>query len=199
MGFIVPPSKWESQHAVPIFTAQKFQAANGGRLPSTPMWRMLEFRHALNAARFNFYHPTVGRMIESQAGKPAGPPLPQVIVPGWKGTMRGPTPPPVVPPPIIPPPPLVPPPIVPPPPVTPPIPPTNPVNPPTNPVNPPPDGGGGTTTPPNPQEPGAPPVPEPSAVVLFALAILVAGAGFVRFRRRSIQTHRTLAVEGRRG
>lgn len=138
MGFLVPPSRWEIQHAAPIFAAQQYQAAHDGRLPSTRMWRMLEFRHNLNARRFNFFHPNIGRMIEAQNMVPPTPILPPV--------------PPVVPP----------------------------VVPPTD-----PGGGGGTgEPPPNPQGPGGT-VPEPSAFLMFAAAMLVVGLGFTRIRRRA--------------
>lgn len=76
MGFMVPPSKWEVQHARQIFAAQAYQSANGGQLPETRLWKMLEFRHGLNSARFNLFHPNIGRMIESQDDVPT--PLPQV-------------------------------------------------------------------------------------------------------------------------
>lgn len=84
MGFIVPPSKWEIQHAGQIFAAQNYQAAHGGQLPDTRMWRMLEFRHDLNTGRFNFYHPNIGRMIAAQGATPTPTPtpVPQVIDPG---------------------------------------------------------------------------------------------------------------------
>jgi hypothetical protein len=140
MGFMVPPSKWEIGHAAPIFAAQKYQAAHEGQLPDTRMWRMLEFRHDLNARRFNFYHPNIGRMIEAQNMKPLVPPI---------------------------------------------IPPAPPIVPPVFPPTDPGGGGGGTTVdpPPNPQGPNA--IPEPSAFVMLAMAVLVAGLGFNRFRRRS--------------
>lgn len=155
MGFIVPPSKWEIQHAKPIFAAQKYQAAHGGQLPQTPMWRKLEFRHSLNSARFNFYHPNIGRMIEAQGGSPT--PVQQVID-GWKGHMRGPTPEVVAPGEIIPPEIVV--------------------------IPPPADTGGGSsvTPPPNPLSPQV--VPEPTSILMFAGAVLVMGLGFHRSRRR---------------
>ncbi|WP_337176685.1 PEP-CTERM sorting domain-containing protein [Paludisphaera sp.] len=154
MGFIVPPSKWEIRHAAPIFAAQKYQAANDGRLPDTRMWRMLQFRHSLNANRFNFYHPNIGKMIETQYNRPPVPIVPPPFIP------------PDVPVPPIDPPPA---PIVPPLPIVPPVPPD----------------GGGTGTNPNPVVPQLPAVPEPSAFLMLAGAILVAGVGVVRLRRRS--------------
>ena len=82
MGFIVPPSQWEIEHARPIFAAQKYQDANNGQLPDTRVWRMLEFRHDLNPARFNFFHPNIGRMIERQdTPTPLPPPAEQGLNP----------------------------------------------------------------------------------------------------------------------
>ena len=156
MGFIVPPSKWEIQHAGQIFAAQNYQAAHGGQLPDTRMWRMLEFRHDLNASRFNFYHPNIGRMIAAQGATPPPTPVQQVID-GWKGHMRGPT-----------------------------GDPTNPVVPPTTPIQPPPDPGGGTVVDPTPVPQVPTSVPEPASILMFAAAILVAGLGFHRFRRGPI-------------
>ncbi len=177
MGFIVPPSKWEAQHARGIFAAQSYQAANNGQLPNTRVWQMLEFRHNLNPSRFNFYHPNVGRMIEGQGDSPA-PPAEQ-IVRGWEGHMRGPEPvpqvidPPVAPPPTVrlpPPPPVGPPPVVGPP-IVPPVDP--PLNPPGGQVVDP------TNPPPNPQA-----VPEPAAFLMFAVAILTMGLFLHRGRRK---------------
>lgn len=155
MGFIVPPSKWEIQHAGRIFAAQNYQAAHGGQLPDTPMWRMLEFRYDLNARRFTFNHPNISRMIVSQRVTPPTSTVPQVIdVP--KDPVPGP-----------------------------PDVPTNPVLPLTPPL-PPPDSGGGTIVNPTPVPLTPTTVPEPSAIVMFAAAVLVAGVGFHRFRRRPI-------------
>ena len=74
MGFIVPPSKWEIQHAKQIFAAQNYQAANNGQLPDTRAWRMLEFRHDLNPTRFGFFPPNIALMIEAQNITPPGDP-----------------------------------------------------------------------------------------------------------------------------
>ncbi|AMV40612.1 PEP-CTERM sorting domain-containing protein [Planctomyces sp. SH-PL62] len=181
MGFVVPPSKWEVQHAKQIFAAQAYQSANNGQLPDTNAWRALEFRHSLNPGRFNFYHPNVGRLIElGGAPMPPSPPAQQGVK-DWEGHMRGPeatTP--VVPTPadpqvLIPPtiiPPVVPPPIVTPPIVTPPV---------VPPLNPP--AGQGGTTPPGPTGPQAV-VPEPATFLMFAVAILTVGLFFQRARRR---------------
>ncbi|WP_165250890.1 hypothetical protein [Paludisphaera soli] len=161
MGFVVPPSKWEAQHARQIFAAQSYQSANNGQLPDTRVWRMLEFRHNLNPSRFNFYHPNIGRMIDLQGETPA-PPAEQ-IVRGWEGHMRGPEPvPQVINPPVNPP-------VI--PPVIPPI---------IPPLNPPAGQGGTPTTPPvTPQA-----VPEPAAFLMFAVAILTMGLFFHRARRK---------------
>ena len=67
MSFIVHPSKWEVEHAGAIFSGQAYQATHDGELPDTPMWRMLEFRHSLNSARFDHWHPNVGLMLERDA------------------------------------------------------------------------------------------------------------------------------------
>jgi hypothetical protein len=160
MGFIVPPSKWEIRHAAPIFAAQKYQAANDGQLPDTRMWRMLEFRHSLNAKRFNFYHPNIGKMIETQYNRPPAP--------------------------IIPPPPPIDPPVAP---LIPPVPSVPPV---------PPDGGG-TGQDPNPIVPQLPAVPEPSAFLMLAGAILVVGLGLTRFRRRANERASALRAATARG
>lgn len=143
MGFIVPPSKWESQHAKQIFAAQSYQSANGGQLPETRMWKMLEFRHGLNATRFNFFHPNIGRMIESQDDVPTPiPQVPPVIrdpeVEAWVMPQL--------------------------------LPPMQIVNVPEGPGRPVPQ-----TL-----------VPEPSAILMFAAAVLVMGLGFGRFRRRPV-------------
>lgn len=90
MAFIVPPSRWEIQHAGPIMAAQAYQAANNNQLPDTRAWRMLEYRYDINPSRFTFFHPNVGRMIELERTPP--PPAEQ-IVDGWEGQ-----PPPIIPP-----------------------------------------------------------------------------------------------------
>jgi len=155
MGFIVPPSKWEIQHARPIFAAQEYQAANNGQLPDTRAWRMLEFRHDLNPSRFNFYHPNIGRMIEAgrivpptetpDSGGPGGTVDPEII-------------PPIVDPPVDPP-------------ITPPL-------------DPP---AGQEVGPPTSGQQDAPAVPEPAAILMFAIAILSVGLvfQFQRTKRRS--------------
>jgi hypothetical protein len=81
MSFIVRPSKWEVEHAKGIFAGQAYAATHGGELPDTPMWRMLEFRHTLNPARFDFWHPNVGLLLESRpSGTPTGgQPAPQEL------------------------------------------------------------------------------------------------------------------------
>ena len=87
MGFYVAPSKWEIQHAGQIFAGQQYAAAHGGELPDTRLWTMLEYRHSLNARRFDFYHPNVGRLLE-QAGK-AAPSTPAVdVLHDWRSIMR---------------------------------------------------------------------------------------------------------------
>ncbi|MDG3008009.1 hypothetical protein [Paludisphaera mucosa] len=158
MGFIVPPSKYEIQHAKQIFAAQTYQSTHNGQLPDTRAWRMLESRHALNATRFDFYHPNIGRMIE---GRGFTPPATQVVVKGWQGHMRGPETTPIVP--IIPP-------------VVPPVVdvvPTTPTLPPT----------GQEVTPPGPLAPQSV-VPEPAAFLMFAVAMLTMGLFFHHARRR---------------
>lgn len=72
MSFIVHPSKWEVEHAGAIFSGQAYQATHDGQLPDTPMWRMLEFRHSLNSARFDHWHPNVGLILERNAPVPEG-------------------------------------------------------------------------------------------------------------------------------
>lgn len=164
MGFIVRPSPWEVQHARGIFAGQAHQAQNGGQLPDTPMWRMLEFRYSLNTARFTYFHPNVARMIEQKL-----------------------TPPPVEPPPVEPPPPIAPPPppiipppeiVIPPPTPTPTDPPpiTPPVDPPVDPpgeqiIDPPPDGGGV--------------VPEPGAFSMLLVAVVVVGVFCLHMTKRA--------------
>lgn len=163
MGFIVRPSAWEVQHARGIFEGQAYQAQNGGQLPDTPMWRMLEFRYSVNAARFTYFHPNIGRMIEQKLT----PPAPVTPV----------DPPPVDPPPLTPPVPLEPP--VDPPPITPP-----PVDPPpiTPPVDPPPDGGQIITPPPDGGGGGV--VPEPSAFSMLLVSVVVVGVFCLHLTKR---------------
>lgn len=88
MSFIVHPSKWEAEHAGAIFAGQSYQSTHDGQLPDTPMWRMLEFRHSLNSARFDHWHPNVGLILEHrepglESANLSGPH-------GWIGHMRGP-------------------------------------------------------------------------------------------------------------
>lgn len=94
MGFIVHPSEWEVEHAGAVFAGQAYQATHDGALPDTPMWRMLEFRHSLNPARFDHWHPNVGLILENgdsgtfTEGVAGASPAPH----HWIGYMRGPSP-----------------------------------------------------------------------------------------------------------
>ncbi len=125
MGFTVRPSAWEVQHVRQISAGQAYQASHSGQLPNTPVWRMLEFRYSVNAARFSHYHPNVAQMIQikNTIPTPSAPvppitPPPSIVVPE-------------VPPPII-------------------NPPVDPITPPKEQVvvpPPDPDGGGGTVVP----------------------------------------------------
>lgn len=99
MGFYVAPTRWEIQHASQIFAGQQYAAAHNGQLPDTPAWRMLEFRHSLNAKRFNYYHPNVGRILELAGGPPPAipnvpPPATQTITPDPPSATDIPSPPP---------------------------------------------------------------------------------------------------------
>jgi len=164
MGFIVRPSAWEVQHARGIFAGQAYQAQNGGQLPDTPVWRMLEFRYSLNTARFTYFHPNVARMIEQKLTPPPVAPPPVAPPPV--------EPPPPITPPITPPPAIVIPPPVDPPPITPPI--TPPVDPPGEQIiDPPPAPGGG----------GA--VPEPGAFAMLLVAVVVVGVFCLHMTKRA--------------
>jgi len=66
MGFIVHPSQWEVDHARAIFAGQAYQASHDGQLPETAMWKMLEFRHELNPARFTHWHPNIALIFENR-------------------------------------------------------------------------------------------------------------------------------------
>ncbi|WP_165072791.1 hypothetical protein [Paludisphaera rhizosphaerae] len=146
MGFYVAPSKWEIQHAGQIFSGQQYAATHGGELPDTPMWRMLEFRHALNERRFDHYHPNVGRILELANG--SSPTTSVEVSPTWTNIMRGST--------------------------TPSMPPV------------PSYGGDGSSVGQDVDTPvSSTAVPEPSAVVMMALAMVSAllFAGFQRLRR----------------
>ena len=90
MSFIVHPSKWEVEHAGGIFKGQAYQATHDGQLPDTPMWRMLEFRHSLNAARFDHWHPNVGLLLEHREAKVESARISQTYNDKWIGYMRGP-------------------------------------------------------------------------------------------------------------
>ncbi len=90
MSFIVHPSQWEIEHAGAIFSGQAYQAAHDGQLPDTPMWRMLEFRHSLNAARFSHWHPNVALILENREPAAESPQYSLPRVHGWIGHMRGP-------------------------------------------------------------------------------------------------------------
>jgi hypothetical protein len=83
--FAVPPSPFEVDHAGQILAGLRYQAEHGA-LPDTPMWRMLEHRHAINPVRFDFYHPNVGRILD---GLTLAPPF-VTHHHGWVGHMRGP-------------------------------------------------------------------------------------------------------------
>lgn len=84
MGFMVSPSAWERAHAAGIFAGQKHEAEHG-TLPNTPMWRMLEYRHDLNPARFDHWHPNIGIILEHRDHHAIVPPH------HWIGHMRGPS------------------------------------------------------------------------------------------------------------
>lgn len=90
MSFIVHPSNWEIEHAGAIFRGQVYQATHDGQLPDTPMWRMLEFRHSLNAARFDHWHPNVGLILEQKQPDVEGLQLSQHDTNNWMGNMRDP-------------------------------------------------------------------------------------------------------------
>lgn len=158
MSFTVRPSQWEIEHAGGIFAGQAYQVQHNGQLPDTPMWRLLEYRYSVNAARFTFYHPNIGRMI---AQKLTPPPPPPVV-------------PPVTPPPVTPPSP-----ITPPPPVGPPITP-----PPTDGGGS--DGGGQVIVPPpGPGDGGAITVPEPGAFSMLLVSMVVLGAFCLHMAKRA--------------
>jgi hypothetical protein len=86
MGRILTnPTPWEIDHAAGIIRGFEYQQAHGS-LPDTPMWRMLERRHDLAAARFDRYHPNVGRILE---GACVAEPPACVTPHHWIGRMRG--------------------------------------------------------------------------------------------------------------
>lgn len=62
--FDFKPSPFEVSHARFIYLSREYQTFHGGDLPPTRPWGRLEHRWELNPARFDYFHPNVGRMIE---------------------------------------------------------------------------------------------------------------------------------------
>jgi hypothetical protein len=87
------PAEWAAVHAPPITAAFKHEAnlaLNGSNPTSNPIVQYLEWRHNLDPARFDHWHPTLGPLLEtlntptsSTAAPPATSihPAPQLIPP----------------------------------------------------------------------------------------------------------------------
>ena len=72
-----------------------------GLLPTTPLWNYLRFRRSLDPARFDFYHPRIGPLLDLDQrirNELDNPQLPQEIVPPPPGGGGGGEKPPVIPP-----------------------------------------------------------------------------------------------------
>jgi hypothetical protein len=46
---------------------QEYAAAHDGLLPDDPFWDNLRYRHTINAARFDHYHPRIAGMLDRDA------------------------------------------------------------------------------------------------------------------------------------
>lgn len=86
--FSVRPSQWEVDNAFVVKAGLEYQRSHDGNLPLNGVWKMLQYRYDINAARFAKYHPNVAKMIlESHKVKPQipwcplPPPLPEVCIP----------------------------------------------------------------------------------------------------------------------
>lgn len=87
MGFVVSPSKFEIEFHRQIFAGQAYAAMHDGALPLTRFWREMEFRHDLNAARFDHYHRNIGMILEHDGNHVSD----LMRNHDWTGCMREPT------------------------------------------------------------------------------------------------------------
>ena len=63
-----------------LLFGEHYAEHHGGFLPDTPFWRHLEMKHDLAPARFDFWHPIVGRWIERSEHMHRGTVPPPVVI-----------------------------------------------------------------------------------------------------------------------
>lgn len=88
--FVIPPTKWEMDHAAAIVRGIRYAERHGGDLPDLPFWRDIEFRYRRNADVFAIKHGNVKLALDHLLIERAGehetnprPPVWPIDRPGW--------------------------------------------------------------------------------------------------------------------
>ena len=81
MGLIRPQDMTDAARHHQLKMGRDYANAHDGDLPTNDFWNYLRDRRDINEARFDHWHPVVGRMLRREEDSPPLPPLPPVCMP----------------------------------------------------------------------------------------------------------------------